>query len=93
MMRERSSGSASVCGPEAVTAYEVDLKSQFLDRRLTVNAAVFDNRYRNKQAQSFHTACLDPNNPAFCIASEFTSNGGEINFKGVELELTRVGKM
>jgi outer membrane receptor protein involved in Fe transport len=85
-----AAGAPAVYGPETVTAYEMGLKSQFMDRRLTVNAAVFNNRYRNMQAQSFLTACIDPNNPASCIASEFTSNGGEINSKGVEVEVNWV---
>lgn len=79
-------GAPASYGPESVTALEVGLKNQFFNRELTLNAAVFNNRYRDMHAQSFVTACVDPNVPASCIASEFTANGGEIDAKGVELE-------
>lgn len=77
----------AVFGPETVTAYELGFKSQFMQRTVTLNGALFNNRYRNMHAQSFLTACLDPKNPASCIASEFTSNGGAVDAKGLELEL------
>lgn len=35
--------------PETVTAYELGLKSEFLDRRLVFNAAVFYNDYKDQQ--------------------------------------------
>lgn len=35
--------------PELVTAYEGGMKADFLDRALRVNAAVFENRIKNKQ--------------------------------------------
>lgn len=79
-------GAPPVFGPETVTAYEAGFKSQFLDRTLTVNGSFFYNRFRNMQAQSFVTSCINPANPASCIASEFTSNGGAIDSKGLELE-------
>lgn len=81
-------GAPAVYGPETVTAIEIGAKTQFQQRRLTLNASLFSNRYRNMHAQSFVTACIDPNNPASCIASEFTSNGGEVDAKGLELELS-----
>jgi len=82
-----AAGAPAVYGPETVTAYELGFKSQFMQRALTVNGSLYLNRYRNMQAQSFVTACLDPKNPASCIASEFTSNGGEVNAKGMEVEV------
>ena len=82
-----AAGAPAVFGPETVTAYEIGFKSQFMQRTLTVNGALYNNRYRNMHAQSFLTACLNPNNPASCIASEFTSNGGEVDAKGMELEV------
>jgi len=88
-----AAGAPAVFGPETVTAYEAGFKTQLFDRTLTLNGSLFVNRYRNMQAQSFVSACLDPNNPASCIASEFTSNGGEINSKGAEIEFNwRPGK-
>lgn len=35
--------------PELVTSYEIGLKADFLDRALRVNAAVFENRIKDKQ--------------------------------------------
>lgn len=81
-----AAGAPPVFGAENVTAYEAGFKSQFLDRTLTLNGSFFYNRFRNMHAQSFVTSCINPTNPASCIASEFTSNGGEIDSKGVELE-------
>lgn len=79
-------GAPAVYGPETVTALEAGFKSR-PTKSLTINGAVYNNRYRNMHAQSFVTACIDPAKPATCIASEFTSNGGEINARGAELEL------
>ena len=81
-----AAGAPPVFGAENVTAYEAGFKSQFMDRTLTLNGSFFYNQFRNMHAQSFVTSCINPANPASCIASEFTSNGGEINSKGVELE-------
>ena len=39
--------------PETVDAYEVGLKSQWLDKTLTVNLAVFDQTYQNFQLNAF----------------------------------------
>ena len=81
-----AAGAPPTYTPETVTAYELGAKSQFMNRTLTLNGAVFMNRYRNMHAQSFVTACIDPNNPATCFASEYTSNGGAVDAKGLELE-------
>jgi outer membrane receptor protein involved in Fe transport len=61
-----------------------------MQRTLTVNGALFANRYRNMQAQSFVTACVDPTRPNTCIASEYTSNGGTVDANGAELEINWV---
>ncbi len=82
-----TAGAPASYGPEAVTAFELGAKSQFLDRTLTVNASLFFNKYRDMHAQSFVTACVDPNVPATCIASEYTENGGSIDAKGLEIEV------
>jgi iron complex outermembrane recepter protein len=37
--------------PEVLTAYEAGFKSEFLDRRLRVNASAFDYKYQNIQVQ------------------------------------------
>lgn len=82
-----AAGAPAVYGPETVTALEAGAKAQFLQKKLTVNTALYQNRYRNMHAQSFVTACVDPANPATCIASEFTSNGGEVDARGLEIEV------
>ena len=81
-----AAGAPPSYGPEKVTAYEAGVKSTLLDGTLVLNAALFHNQYRDMHAQSFVTACIDPNLPATCIASEFTENGGEIDATGLEVE-------
>ncbi|MEN9630597.1 MAG: hypothetical protein RJA10_3825 [Pseudomonadota bacterium] len=83
-----AAGAPAVYGPETVTAVELGAKAQFMQKKLTLNTALYQNRYRNMHAQSFVTACVNPAVPATCIASEFTSNGGEVDAKGLEMELS-----
>jgi iron complex outermembrane receptor protein len=63
--------------PEHVTNYELGLKSDFLDKRLRVNTAVFNMDYRDLQAQRTDLTCL-------CL---ITSNAGSARIRGVEFEL------
>jgi iron complex outermembrane receptor protein len=63
--------------PEHLTNYEIGMKSDFFDRRLRVNGAVFDMEYRDLQAQRTDLTCL-------CL---ITSNAGKAQIKGFELEL------
>jgi iron complex outermembrane recepter protein len=65
--------------PEKVTAYEYGFKSDFLDRRLRLNASVFYNNYTDLQIPVL--AC--PDSP--CAAR---LNAGDAIVKGFELELT-----
>ena len=81
-----AAGAPESYAPETVTAYEAGLKSTLLDGTLVLNAALFHNQYRDMHAQSFVTACIDPDDPLTCIASEFTENGGEIDATGLEIE-------
>lgn len=81
-----AAGAPASYGPEKVTAYETGIKSTLLDGTLTLNAALFHNKYEDMHAQSFVTACVDPAIPTTCIASEFTENGGEIDATGLEIE-------
>lgn len=83
-------GAPASYGPETVTAYEAGVKSALLDGTLTLNAALFHNQYRDMHAQSFVTACIDPDDLLTCIASEFTENGGEIDATGLEIEFNWV---
>jgi iron complex outermembrane recepter protein len=65
--------------PETVTAYEYGFKSDFFDKRLRLNAAVFYNDYKDLQIAVL--AC--PTAP--CAARV---NAGDATVKGWELELT-----
>ena len=57
--------------------YELRLKSQFFDRRLTFNAALYHTSFRDFQAQAFDPRTL----------SIFVQNAGELVTKGFELQL------
>jgi iron complex outermembrane receptor protein len=61
---------------EIPTNIEVGLKSTLLDRRLTVNLAVYDVRFKDFQAQAF-----DPQLLRFT-----TTNAGEVRTQGAELD-------
>jgi iron complex outermembrane recepter protein len=65
--------------PEKVTAFEYGFKSDFLDKRLRLNAAVFYNNYTDLQIAV--NACPGPP----CAAR---LNAGDATVKGFELELT-----
>ncbi len=82
-----AAGAPPIFDPETVTAYEVGLKSVLANGDLIFNAAAYYNQYRDMHAQSFVVSCIDENDPATCIASEFTENGGEIDAYGVEFEM------
>lgn len=65
--------------PEYLWSYEVGVKSEWLDRRLVVNAAAFHNRYSDIQLTSLR--------PAAGILAVVTENAGEADVSGFELEL------
>jgi iron complex outermembrane receptor protein len=68
-------------GAEVNKAYELGVKSELLDRRLRVNAAVFENRIHNRQI----TAQLDPTgNPAI---TDTLNAPGVTRIRGGELEI------
>lgn len=64
--------------PEKVTNYEVGAKADLLDRRLRVNAALFQMDYKDLQSQQLVLECL-------CL---ITSNAGTAKIKGIEAEAT-----
>jgi len=69
--------------PETLTSYEVGVKSELLNRRLRVNAAVFYSDYEDIQTGA--TTCP----PQYVITSpicSLTVNAGTAHVKGVELE-------
>jgi iron complex outermembrane receptor protein len=63
---------------ENVTAYELGLKGVFLNRRLTLNAALFNTVYKDFQVQTF-----DPISPSSTFA---LSNAGKASTRGLELD-------
>lgn len=63
--------------PEKVNALELGVKSMLLNRRLMLNASVFDQRYTDLQAQSFNQA----------LQSFITQNAGKSRSRGVDLTM------
>lgn len=72
-----SGGAPGPYEPESVTAYEVGLKSEWLDRRLRLNAAVFRNEYDDMQVPALNAQ-----------AQQKTLNAGSAIIEGIELEPT-----
>ncbi|HUQ08793.1 MAG TPA: TonB-dependent receptor [Steroidobacteraceae bacterium] len=72
--------------PETSRDTEAGIRTQFLDRALTLNLTYFDTDYEDLQAQSIETLADGTNN--FRL-----TNVGGLNSKGVELELAaRLGE-
>ncbi len=67
--------------PERVTAYELGFKSDFLDRRVRLNAAAFLNKYKD-------IILIDANGYADFFLSAVPINAGKADVKGIELETT-----
>ena len=67
--------------PETSKAYELGLKSRFLDNRLQVNATAFSTDYDDFQAQGSR---LDP---VTNLNQNAVANVGKLRTRGVELEL------
>lgn len=67
--------------PEKVTTYETGVKSEWFDRRLRANAALFYNDYTNLQQTAF-----DPGVPG----RSRRLNAGSAHTDGIELETTAV---
>src|SRR5690606_17029420 len=62
--------------PEKLTSFEIGTKGLFLDRRLSINAAVYHSIYKDFQAGVFVPAVITTN----------IINAGKAEFTGVELE-------
>jgi len=69
-------------GPETLTAYEAGFKSTLFDRKVRLNGAVFDNKYKNIQLTLL--SCPQFGGPGPCA---LPSNAGDATLKGAELEL------
>jgi iron complex outermembrane receptor protein len=67
--------------PETSKAYEIGLKTRFLNNRLQLNAAAFDTDYNNFQAQGTR---LDP---LTNLTQNAVMNVGKMRTRGMELEV------
>ncbi len=65
--------------PETSKDWQLGVRSQFMDRRLTLNVTVFDTRYKNFQAQGIET--LPDGSTNFRL-----SNVGRLRTRGIEAE-------
>ena len=73
--------------PENDTDYEIGLKSQWLDRRLRFNVAIYETDYNNKQVSSL--ACNDGTPPPCGNGVGFTTvvlNAATAKISGVEIQ-------
>ena len=71
--------------PETLTAYEVGFKSRLLDRAVTLNGALFYNRYKDIQMTALSCDQFSPFPGAPCA---LPVNAGNATVKGAELETT-----
>jgi len=78
--RSKSADDATAYRPETLTAYEAGIKSEWLNRRLRVNAALFFNDYKDMQLSGFGST---PSG----FEAQFT-NAGKANIGGLEVELS-----
>jgi outer membrane receptor protein involved in Fe transport len=78
-------GVSSTYDPEEVMAWELGFKNYLLDSAMTLNIAAYWNDFTDMQAQSFIRI-----NPDDAAVTEFTENGGEVDVKGIEVEMTWV---
>ena len=69
--------------PETVDAYEIGAKTEWFDRRLTVNVAYFDTEYQNKQEEVVSKTPPGSPNPQETLVS----NAASAKIKGAELDL------
>lgn len=73
-----TSSNLTTLKPEISTSYEIGLRSQFLDRRVTLNVTGFETNFRNFQASIFDVNLV----PAQFIFS----NAGMLRTRGVEAD-------
>jgi iron complex outermembrane receptor protein len=74
--------------PQKVDAFEVGLKSQFMDRRLQVNLAAFNNEYKDLQILRSQAVSI-PGSTAL-VVQQLTVNVGESHGRGVDADATFV---
>jgi iron complex outermembrane receptor protein len=73
----------SAVKPETSMAYEIGIKSELFDRRLTLSADAFYEHYKNFQADTAHINIDNPSASNFQLA-----NAGGLDSKGVEADAT-----
>jgi iron complex outermembrane receptor protein len=69
-------------GPENLISYEAGLKSEFFERRLRFNTALFYSDLKDVQVSQFQAGSNG--------ATSITTNAGKARFKGVEVEVNAV---
>lgn len=72
-----TAGATVAYDPETVLSYEVGLKSEFMDRRLRVNASLFMMDYKDLQVEFTNDVCL----------CNIVSNASDAKIQGMELEV------
>ena len=70
--------SVATVKPEEVNHYEIGLKSQFLDRRLTLNLAAFQTEVKDYQATV--------TNGQLGVIRGYLANAGKVRVRGIELD-------
>ena len=69
----------SAYDPETLDSYEVGIKSQWLDRRLTLNVAAFRNIINNQQQSLQSNPSVDPSlTDTFNVQSKYKTTGVEV---------------
>lgn len=71
--------------PEVLKSIEIGAKTQFFDRRMRVNVALFHNDYDGVTA-TFNN-CTEQFGPVFGVPCLLNSNAGDARVKGAELEV------
>lgn len=72
--------------PETVTSYEIGLKSQFLDRRVTLNLSGFLSDYKDQQVSILRNVA-DPSAPTGTRILFALANADKARIKGVDADL------
>jgi iron complex outermembrane recepter protein len=77
--------------PEHVTAYELGEKATFLDRRVSLNSAVFYYDYRDEQIFAAVPQILDTGTGQQIVSTtQLLTNANKAHTQGVEVQLTAV---
>jgi len=72
--------------PQDVDAYELGLKSQWFDRRLQVNVALYDSKYKNLQLLQNRAIPVPGGAPGQTILQTVTTNAAESHARGMDLD-------